>query len=251
MLTNFNLLVHISNIGFFTAWIGTMIGILLCFITTDNGRRFKGTVLGFLGGLMLAIICFDLIPEAFESGNAYIATIGIFIGLITALLIDSGVSYLNFGNSDGEKQRYLKVALFMAIGSGIHNIPAGIALGSLLNISYTRGLQLAIALLLHGIPEGLTLGMYLKEGEAKIYTIILFSIFTSIPMGIGALMGGILNSVSPIIICISLSFAAGLILYTVCKEIIPESIGLWRGRLSASGTVLGIIVGKIFVSIMH
>lgn len=251
MLTNFNLLVNISNIGFFTAWIGTMIGILLCFITTDNGRRFKGTVLGFLGGLMLAIICFDLIPEAFENGNVYIATIGIFIGLITALLIDSGVSYLNFENSDGKKQRYLKVALFMAIGSGIHNIPAGIALGSLLNISYTRGFQLAIALLLHGIPEGLTLGMYLKEGGAKIYTVILFSVFTSIPMGIGALMGGILNSVSPIIISISLSFAAGLILYTVCKEIIPESIGLWRGRLSASGTVLGIILGKIFVTIMH
>lgn len=251
MTTHFNLLATICNIGFFTAWIGTMLGMLLCFITKDNGRRFKGIVLGFLGGLMLAIICFDLIPESFENGNVYVATIGIFIGLVTAVLIDSGISYFNSKNSNNKKQRYLKVALFMAIGSGIHNIPAGIALGSLLNISYTKGFQLAIALLLHGIPEGLTLGMYLKEGGAKIPTIILFSIFTSIPMGLGALMGGILNSISPIIICISLSFAAGLILYTVCKEIIPESIELWRGRLSASGTVLGIIVGRIFISIMH
>ncbi|MBW9158749.1 hypothetical protein G9F71_010175 [Clostridium sp. FP2] len=72
MFTHLNLLIHISSIGFFTAWIGTMVGLLLCFITTDNDRRVKGTVLGFLGGLMLAIICFDLIPESFENSNVYI-----------------------------------------------------------------------------------------------------------------------------------------------------------------------------------
>lgn len=66
MFTHFNLLIRICNIGFFTAWIGIMLGMLLCFITPDNGRRLKGTILGFLGGLMLAIICFDIIPESFE-----------------------------------------------------------------------------------------------------------------------------------------------------------------------------------------
>ena len=251
MFTHLNLLIRIINIGFFTAWIGTMLGLLLCFLTTDNGRRVKGTILGFLGGLMLAIICFDLIPESFVNSNAYISTFGMFIGLITALLLDSGISHHNFEALNSKKQRYLKVAFFMAIGTGIHNIPAGIALGSLLNISYIRGTQLAIALLLHGIPEGLTLGIYLKEGGSKILTIILFSLFTSVPMGIGALIGGILNNISPVIVSVSLSFAAGLILYTVCKEIIPESIGLWRGRLSAVGTVLGIIVGGLLISTMH
>ncbi len=155
MFTHLNLLIRIINIGFFTAWVGTMLGLLLCFLTTDNGRRIKGTILGFLGGLMLAIICLDLIPESFGNSNAYIATFGMFIGLITALLLDSVINHYNFEGLDSEKQRYLKVALFMAIGTGIHNIPAGIALGSLLNISYVRGIQLAIALLLHGIPEGL------------------------------------------------------------------------------------------------
>jgi len=250
MFTNLNLLIRIINIGFFTAWIGTLLGLLLCFLTTDNGRRVKGTILGFLGGLMLAIICFDLIPESFGNSNAYISTFGMFIGLITALLLDSSISH-HFESLNSKKKRYLKVAFFMAIGTGIHNIPAGIALGSLLNISYTRGIQLAIALLLHGIPEGLTLGIYLKEGGSKILTIIFFSLFTSIPMGIGALIGGILNTISPVIVSVSLSFAAGLILYTVCKEIIPESIGLWRGRVSAVGTVLGIIVGGLFISTMH
>ena len=153
--------------------------------------------MGFLGGLMLAIICFDIIPESFEDNNTYLATIGIFIGLFTAILLDSIISHHSFESSNSKKQRYFKVAFFMSIG--IHNIPAGIALGSLLNISYTQGIQLAIALL-HGIPEGLTLGIYLKESNSKI---------------------------------------------------LPESTGLWRSRLSAIGTVLGIIVGKLFVLIIH
>ncbi|HEY8803631.1 MAG TPA: hypothetical protein VIM42_00715 [Clostridium sp.] len=119
MFAHLNSLFRISNIGFFTAWIGTMLGLLLCFVTADNGRMFKGTVLGFLGGLMLAIICFDLIPESFEKSNVYIATFGILFGVITALSLDSGISHHNFEGLNSKKQRYLKVAFFMAIGTGI------------------------------------------------------------------------------------------------------------------------------------
>lgn len=251
MSIHFNLLISIGSMGFFTSWIGIMLGMLLCFITPDNGKRFKGTLLGFLGGLMISIICFDIIPESFDNSNMYIATTGILIGLFIAILLDSGISHHSFKGSNSKKQRYIKVALFMATGIGIHNIPGGIALGSLLNISYSKGIQLTIALLLHSIPEGLTLGIYLKESGTKIMTIIFFSLFTSIPMGIGALIGGIISTISPVVTSVSLSFAAGLILYTICKEILPESIGLWRGRLPAIGTVLGIIVGKAFISIIH
>ncbi|OLN27999.1 ZIP family metal transporter [Desulfosporosinus metallidurans] len=201
--------------------------------------------------LMLAIIFFDLIPKSFESSNIYIATIGIFIGLTTATLLDSGISHHSFEGPYSKKQRYLNVAFFIAVGIGIHNIPGGIALGSLLNISYTKGIPLTIALLLHSIPEGLALGIYLKGNGAKILTVILLSLFTSIPLGIGAFIGGILSTMSPVITSVSLSFAAGIILYTICKEILPESIGLWRGRLSAIGTVLGIVVGRLFISIIH
>ena len=136
MFTHFNHLIPISNIGFFTTWIGIVLGMLLCFITSNNGRRLKGTILGFLGGLMLAIICFNIMPEAFEGNNTYLATIGIFIGLVTAILLDSVISHHSFQNSNSIKQRYFKVVFFMTVGIGIHNIPSGIALGSLLNISY-------------------------------------------------------------------------------------------------------------------
>ena len=51
--------------GYLTGWFGILIGIFFSFFIKRRGRRFKGTVLGFIGGLMLAIVCFDLLPEMF------------------------------------------------------------------------------------------------------------------------------------------------------------------------------------------
>lgn len=70
------------------------------------GRKFKGITLRFIGGLILAIVCFDLLAEPFEAGSIYIATVGIthdtwrgrmstignVIGMIAGMLI---VSFLN------------------------------------------------------------------------------------------------------------------------------------------------------------
>ena len=73
--------------GYLTGWIGILSGILFSFIIKMRGRRFKGTMLGFIGELMLAIVCFDLLPESFEAGKTYIATVGITFGLILAVLL--------------------------------------------------------------------------------------------------------------------------------------------------------------------
>lgn len=245
-----NLLFCIATLGFLTAWLWMLIGMLLCYLTGANSERFKGTVLGFLSGIMIAIVCFDMIPEAFEYSNNYTAALGIFSGLITAIMLDSFISHGHGKISTDKKQHYILIATFIAAGIAIHNVPGGLALGSLLNASYAKGFQLAVALLLHGIPEGLTIGMYLKEGRASLITIILFSLLPSLPMGGGAFIGGFISKISPAVTSISLSFAAGLILYTICKEMLPESIAHWKGRLSAIATVSGIILGKLFMSML-
>lgn len=251
MLNTLSLLSYICAIGFLTAWIGILIGFILCYLTKDNGEKFRGTVLGFLGGIMIAIICFDIIPESFEGSNEFIGTLGILLGLIVAFLLDGFLSHKHSSNVFNKNQHYIKIATFIAIGTGIHNMPSGIALGSLLITSHAKGIQLSMALLLHTIPEGLTIGMYLKQGKSSLFAIILFSVFIAFPMSAGTLIGGLISRSSSSITSLSLSFAAGLILYTICKEILPESIGLWKGRLLAISTVLGILLGRIFISVIH
>lgn len=245
-----NLLVIVFITGYFTGWIGIFTGILFSFFIKRSGRRFKGTILGFIGGLMLAIVCFDLLPESFRAGRIYITTAGITFGLILAVILDCLLDHDKITVSNNRSHRFLKAAIFMAISIGIHNIPSGIALGSLFSTSPIKGLYLAIALILHGIPEGLAVGIFLRESNAKIFTLIFISILTSIPMALGSLLGSIISKISPVIICISLAFAGGMILYIICRETLPSARDIWRGPLSTIGTVLGMIIGMLIVSFL-
>jgi len=236
--------------GFLTSWIGLFIGILSSSFMKSKERRFKGTVLGLLGGFTLGIVFFDLLPDAFEAGSIYIAIAGIAIGLILSVYLDGKLSHHDALTSENKSYSFLKASIFMSIGIGIHNLPSGIALGSLISATPIVGLQLAIALTLHGIPEGLTLGIFFRECNASKSKLILIPVLTSIPMGIGAILGGAILK-SPFFISISLSFAGAMILYITLRETLPSANDTWKGRLTTIGNVLGIIAGMIMVSFFH
>lgn len=243
----------VMTAGFLAAWIGMFTGMLLSSIITERGDRAKGATLGFIGGLMLATVCYDLLPESFEIGNMYIGFAGAVIGLILGTYLDGKVKHnhndLNIAR--GKKARLLRAASLMALGIGIHNIPGGIALGSMLFISPIKGLHLGVVLLLHGIPEGLAIGVFLKEYGAGILKMLYFSFYTSMPMGISAAVGKAISNISPFIISISLAFAGGLILYITCRETLYQARETWKGRLSTVGNGLGMVLGVFFITFLH
>ena len=139
----------------------------------------------------------------------------------------------------------------MTIGIAMDNFPSGIALGSLYDISPTKGMQLALILMIHSIPEGISIGYFLKQSNKSIFRILSFSIIASIPMNLGYFLGVTLNKISPIVNSLSLAFASGLILYIVFRETLNESTKIWTGRLSSIGNVLGIILGLLSVTLIH
>jgi len=236
--------------GFLTSWIGLFIGILFSYFMKSKERRFKGTVLGLLGGFTLGIVCFDLLPDAFEAGSIYIAIVGIATGLILSVYLDGKLSHYDTPLLENKSNSFLKASIFMSIGIGIHNLPSGVALGSLICATPIVGFQLAIALILHGIPEGLTLGIFFRECNASKSKLILIPILTSIPMGLGAVLGGALLK-SPFFISISLSFAGAMILYITLRETLPSANDTWKGRLTTIGNVIGIIAGMLMISYLH
>ncbi|WP_099467959.1 ZIP family metal transporter [Konateibacter massiliensis] len=235
--------------GLFTEWLGLFLGGTASLFIKDKGIRMKGSVLGFLGGLTLGIVFFDLLPEAVDFGNIYISITGAFLGLVLAVILDGKLENHEDPSTSDKSGNLLKAAIFMAIGISIHNLPSGLALGSLLYHSPQNGIYLAIALILHGIPEGLTLGILFREGKKSKLTLLLISILISLPTGLGSSLGCILSS--PFLICISLSFAAAMMLYVTLRETLPTANDLWKGRLTTIGNVLGIILGMLFVYVLE
>ena len=103
----------------------------------------------------MAVVCFDLIPEALEISQISYVIIGVLVGIVVMIYCDLLVQKkfnINGINKKGQN-RLLKTGIIVSIGLAIHNIPEGLAIGSGFDASIKLGLGLAIAICLHDIPE--------------------------------------------------------------------------------------------------
>ena len=142
-------------IGLFFGTFGTTLGgiIGICFKKTSN--KFLSFILSFASGLMLSIICFDLIPEAMEIASIINVLFGIILGIIVMIICDILVQKKFNSNNINIKNKnsLLKTGIIVSIGLALHNFPEGLAIGSGFGASITLGYSLAIAICLHDIPE--------------------------------------------------------------------------------------------------
>lgn len=251
-----NNLLSITLIGLAAGMLGTGIGGIAAFFINNNSNRFMSFILEFSAGLMMAVVCFDLLPHALELGGLAYTIIGIIIGVCIIIYLDSilRIPSLNnnssnnkciSSNSQCKKDRLLKIGILTMIGIVLHNFPEGTAIGSGFEASSKLGFNLSLVIAIHNIPEGLAMAMPLKIGGVGNFKVCIYTFMAGIPMGIGAFIGALLGEISPNVIAICLGFAGGAMLYIVFADLIPESKNIYTGRLSTIGNILGIILGII------
>ena len=236
-------LVKVTLIGLFFGTFGTTLGGIIGVTCKNASKKFLSFILALASGLMMAIVCFDLIPEALEITNIPNTMLGILIGIITMIFCNITVDKKLKKSSKNEMNNMLKTGIIVSLGLAIHNFPEGLAIGSGMEASFKLGINLAIAICLHDIPEGISMAVPMKAGGMNRAKIIIYVILSGVTTGIGALVGGMIGKVSEVIIGICLSFAAGAMLYIVSGELIPEANNLYKGKLTALGNILGILLG--------
>ena len=166
----------------------------------------------------MAVICFDLIPEALEITGIPNVIIGVVIGIAVMIYCDIIVQKkFTKRTSFKSNNSLLKTGIIVSIGLAIHNFPEGLAIGSGFESSMKLGLSLALAICLHDVPEGISMSVPMKNGGMKISKIIFYVILSGITTGVGAFFGAIVGSISETVIAICLSFAAGAMLYIVSR----------------------------------
>lgn len=146
-----NYLLKTTLIGLFFGTFGTTIGGIIGVTWKRNSTRFLSFILQLSAGLMTAIICFDLIPEALSMSGLVNTIIGIILGVIIMLICDNVVKRKH---KKATSNSLLNTGIIVGIGLALHNFPEGLAIGSGFGASIKLGYSLAIAILLHDIPEG-------------------------------------------------------------------------------------------------
>ncbi len=232
-------------LGLFFGTFGTTIGGILGVVIKKQSNKFLSFILALASGLMMAVICFDLIPEALEISNILEVIIGVILGIIAMIFCDLLVDkkFSNKIQVNNKQSKLLKTGMIVSIGLAIHNFPEGLAIGSGFESSLKLGLSLAIAICLHDVPEGISMSIPMKNGGMNPFKVIFYVILSGVTTGIGAFFGAIVGSISEQVISVCLSFAAGAMLYIVSGELIPESNSLYHGRMTAVGNMLGFLIG--------
>ena len=197
-------------LGLFFGTFGTTLGGIIGVIIKKHSNKFLSFILAFASGLMMAVICFDLIPEAMEISSIVNVITGIIIGIVAMIFCDLLVEKKSNQKNKfkTEKGSLLKTGIIVSVGLAIHNFPEGLAIGSGFEASMKLGLSLAIAICLHDIPEGISMAIPMKNGGMKISKVIFYVVLSGITTGIGAFFGAIIGSISEAVIAICLSFAA-------------------------------------------
>ena len=238
-------------LGLFFGTFGTTIGGIIGVIIKKESNRFLSFILSFASGIMMAVVCFDLIPEAMKVSSILTILFGIILGIATMIICDL-ILQKKFQNNkikNIKKKNLLKTGVIVSIGLAIHNIPEGLAIGSGFDSSLRLGLSLAIAICMHDVPEGISMAIPMKNGGMKISKILFYVILSGIATGIGSFLGAVIGQISNGVIAICLGYAAGAMLYIITSELIPESNKLYQGRISSIGNILGIIMGLIAINI--
>lgn len=238
---------YVTLTGLFVGVLGTGIGGIIALFLKKPGDRLLSFILGFAAGIMLTIVCFELLPEAFERGDLLIGLLGIITGVFAIIIIDDRQNIRNI-KKNRNYNNSVKVGKLIGLGVALHNFPEGLAIGSGFMATRELGIGISLVIALHNIPEGISMAAPMRAGGISRIKSLLYTLVVGIPMGLGAFIGAVLGDISQTLIAFCLAFAGGTMLYIVCGELIPNSKKLYIGKTSTWGVVIGFIVGLIITN---
>ena len=234
---------RVTLLGLFTGVVGTGLGGYIIAVLGRPEKRVLSFVLGFSGGVMLAIIFVDLIPEGMEIGGITSTFIGLLLGVVLLILLDFILPHTHVSGEQEQRNHYLRLSILLGLGIAMHNLPEGMAIGAGYAVSDLTGWRLAITMLIQNIPEGMAMAGPMAAAGVGCLKCVGITAAAGIPMGMGAWLGAVIGNVSPLALAISLGFAAGAMLYIVFDELIPEAQEQAQGHSGTFGAVVGVLIG--------
>ncbi len=230
--------------------VGTGLGGLIVTCLGTPTRRVLSFLLGFAGGVMVSVVAFDLMPEAFEIGGTLVPLVGFLAGCVATMAIDLVLPHMHHVSSEGPVSKLERASLVVTIGIAMHNIPEGLAVGAGLTAGTHIGLQVALMIMLHNIPEGIAVAGPLKVLGKPSPAIIRAASLAGTPTLIGGIIGALIGGVSPAVLAACMSFAAGAMLFITFDELIPDSQELAVNHSGTLGAVAGVVVNIVLSRIM-
>ncbi|MBQ5313694.1 MAG: ZIP family metal transporter [Oscillospiraceae bacterium] len=260
---------------------GTGLGGIIGAMLQKDSNRIASILLSFAAGVMLSVVCFDLVTEAIETNiGIYFVIFSIALGVAVIYILnyiidrktnpeiphidenhpktaDDLNELIHSDHFEHHQSRQdNKVSLFiagviMACAIALHNVPEGMTIGASYasnnGVMGSSALVLAILIGLHNIPEGMAVSVPLISGGMGKAKAVFITAMSGVPTIIGALLGYMIGELGALGLALSLGFASGAMLYVVFGEIVPQSKLMYHSKLPAFSTIFGMLVGLLII----
>ena len=251
-------------------------------------ERSVSLLLRFTAGVMISVVCFDLIADATEDASVLCVVVWILVGYFFTYLLNCWIDkQAHHSHSHGGHDHHDEhdehghhghdhheapadprqemcacghhtlhtAGLVLAAAVALHNMPVGMAIGATFagaaEAAGGAGILAALIIGLHNLPEGMSIAAPLLSSGSRPAAAIGVAAVSGLPTIVGAMLGYSLGTMNPTLLSISLSFAAGAMLYVIFGELLPESEHLWQHKLSGLATMLGLLLGLVLIFSHH
>lgn len=268
---------------------GTGLGGVIGALCKSDSNRIVSLLLAFAGGVMTAMVCFDLLAESVEAAQqlfdegVLLAIAAVILGVFVVYglnhIIDSRTSrevphvaeadhpkthddidelihadhWAEHKRNNDSRASLMVAGVVMACAIALHNVPEGMTIGASFAISNDlllgTGMIMAVLIGLHNIPEGMAVAVPLISGDMGRVRAVLITAACGVPTLLGAWVGLWLGDVGPLGLSLSLGFASGAMLYVVFGEIVPQAFLMYRSKAPAFAVIVGMLLGLLIIFI--
>jgi ZIP family zinc transporter len=207
---------------------GTGIGGVLASLLRPGEKQLY-SVINFAAGIMVAVVCFDMVPASVELSGLIVAAAAMVASIIAIALLDRFIT--------ARMDSRTGFGALMGIAIALHDFPEGIAIGAAGSIE-GLGLTVCVLIAIHNIPEGLAMAAPMRLGGMKRRWIVFYTALTGLPTGIGAILGNISTTVDARAVGISIACAAGAMAYLTFARMLCAD-----GARGTWGALIGIMFG--------
>lgn len=234
-----------------SAWFG---------LNYEPSKKIIGFFLAFSSGMLIALLSYDLIQEAFRISGPYFALMGLFLGLVAYqfsnyLVAKWGVKRRQsvkcggIGHLSLEQQQDRSTAIALLIGAALDGIPESMSIGITFLENPLVSSSVVLAVAVGNIPEGLASGAGLKRSGVSRKNILLLWSTVVIVCVISSVLAWLLMKDAPDALKgMIAAFAGGGVLGMTFQAIIPEAheeIKEWIGLIAGVGFAIAFLVSHL------
>lgn len=222
--------------------------------TALRSRKQLHIAMALTSGLVLGLVAFDLLPEIFEGAQAQSLDlvwpmVMFVVGFLAFHVVEKLILVHEHAELDYTPHTHPKLGIARAVALAGHSFFDGLSIGVAFQVNSTVGSAVALAVIGHRFSDGFDTANFMLMHKNKVSHIKKFMSIVIIMPVVGGLTS-LVVSFSQATLVMYLGLFAGILMYIVASNILPQAHGHSSSYKTVSLTVLGAVLMFVITRFM-